>query len=188
MVIIQQNPEKMGILAIKTNGLNDQIILKKLREIYNLIDPNELFTPRYMDELTGDLYADDRNQGKITAAFSVLAAILAIMGLYGIAMISITRKRKEIVLRKVNGAEVREILILLNSDFVKWILFSMIIAVPVSFYISTTWLKKFVYKTELSWWIFAVAGISAILIAVLTVSWQSWGAATRNPVEVLRHE
>jgi putative ABC transport system permease protein len=188
MVIIQQNPEKMGMLAIKTNGLNDQIIIKKLREIYNQIDPNELFTPRYMEELTGELYANDRNQGKITAAFSVLAAILAIMGLYGIAMISIARKRKEIGLRKVNGAEVREILILLNSDFVKWVLFSMIIAVPVSFYISTAWLRKFAYKTELSWWVFAIAGVSAILIAVLTVSWQSWRAATRNPVVALRYE
>ncbi|HUV01207.1 MAG TPA: hypothetical protein VMW32_09615, partial [Bacteroidales bacterium] len=76
----------------------------------------------------------------------------------------------------------------LNTDFVRWVLVSIVIAVPASIYLLSEWLKRFAYKTELSWWIFALAGLSAVLIALLTVSWQSWRAATRNPVEALRYE
>jgi putative ABC transport system permease protein len=188
MVIIQFNQRKMNRIAIKTDGKNDQTVLKKLRELYTQIDPNEIFQTRYFDDNMSGIYTEDKNQGKIIGAFSILALALSIMGLFGIALISITRKRKEIGLRKVNGASISEILVLINSGFVRWVFFSMIIAIPVSYYITTSWLKRFAYKTELSWWIFVIAGLSAILIAVLTVSWQSWRAATRNPVESLRYE
>jgi putative ABC transport system permease protein len=188
MAIIQFNQKNMNRIAIKTDGKNDQAVLKKLRELYTQIDPNDIFGTRYFADSMSGIYKDDKNQGKIIGAFSILASALAIMGLFGIALISITRKRKEIGLRKVNGASIIEILILINSDFVRWVFFSMIIAIPVSFYITTTWLKRFAYKTELSWWIFGIAGVSAILIAVLTISWQSLKAATGNPVEALRHE
>jgi putative ABC transport system permease protein len=110
------------------------------------------------------------------------------MGLFGIALISISRKTKEIGLRKVNGATVFEVLYLLNKDFIKWVLISLIIGIPVSYYLVNDWQDRFAYKTELSWWIFAIAGISAIMIALVTVSWQSWRAATRNPVDALRYE
>jgi putative ABC transport system permease protein len=121
-------------------------------------------------------------------AFSLLAAVLAIMGLFGIALLSVARKTKEIGLRKVNGATVAEVLYLLNKDFVKWVFLSLIIGIPVSRFAMLSWQNRFAYKTELSWWIFAVAGVSTILIAVLTVSWQCWRSATRNPVEALRYE
>ena len=77
---------------------------------------------------------------------------------------------------------------MLNVDFIKWILVSMVIAVPASVYLFSRWMDRFAYKTELSWWIFAIACLSAVIIAVLTVSWQSWRAATKNPVEVFRYE
>jgi putative ABC transport system permease protein len=188
MAIIQFNQRKMNRIAIKTDGKNDQAVLKKLRELYTQIDPNDIFRTRYFADSMSGIYKDEKNQVKIIGAFSILASALAIMGLFGIALISITRKRKEIGLRKVNGASISEILILINSDFVRWVFFSMIFAIPVSYYITTTWLKRFAYKTELSWWIFGIASLSAIFIAILTVSWQSWRAATRNPVEALRYE
>lgn len=188
MVIIQFNQRKMNRIAIKTDGKNDQTVLNKLRELYTQIDPNYVFQTKYFADDMSGIYTDEKNQGKIIGAFSILASALAIMGLFGIALISITRKRKEIGLRKVNGASITEILILINSDFVSWVFFSMIIAIPVSYYITTTWLKRFAYKTELSWWIFGIACVSANLIAVLTISWQSLKAATRNPVEALKHE
>jgi len=79
-------------------------------------------------------------------------------------------------------------MIMLNKNFVKWVVIALVIAVPITFYAMNLWLKNFAYKTSLSWWIFALAGIIAICIALLTVSWQSWRAATRNPVEVLRYD
>jgi len=98
------------------------------------------------------------------------------------------RRIKEIGVRKVNGAKVSEILTMLNKDFVKWVAIAFLIATPITYYASHKWLEGFAYKTELSWWIFAFAGLLAIGIALLTVSWQSWRAATRNPVEALRYE
>jgi putative ABC transport system permease protein len=110
------------------------------------------------------------------------------MGLFGIALISISKRTKEVGIRKVNGSSVFEVLYLLNIDFIRWVMIAIVVSVPLSLYIMTVWLKRFAYKTELSWWIFALAGMSAIIIALLTVSWQSLRAATRNPVEALRYE
>ena len=188
MVLIQQNPLKYGILAVKTDGKNDKAVMKRLRELYTQIDPNEVFMPEYLSANVANLYTADRNQARLTGAFSILAAILAVMGLFGIAVLTISRKTKEIGLRKVNGASIPEILFLINKDFICWVFASLVVALPVSYFIVTNWQSKFAYKTEISWWIFAIAGISAILVAVLTVSWQSWRAATRNPVEALRYE
>jgi putative ABC transport system permease protein len=104
------------------------------------------------------------------------------------AIFSIDRRTKEIGIRRVAGATNSEILILLNSEFIIWVAVAFIIASPVALYVMNNWLQNFVYKTELSWWIFALAGVIAFGIALLTVSWQSWRAATRNPVEALRYE
>jgi putative ABC transport system permease protein len=104
------------------------------------------------------------------------------------AVFSIDRRIKEIGIRKINGAKVSEVMILLNGDFVKWVAIAFIIATPIAYYAMHRWLESFAYKTELSWWIFALAGLLALGIALLTVSWQSWKAATKNPVEALRYE
>lgn len=188
LLIFQQNPTKMGLLAIKTDGTNDKVVIKRLSELYNQISPDEIFYSKYLSEQMKEWYLHEKNQAKIIGAFSILATVLAIMGLFGIALISITRKSKEIGLRKVNGASVTEVVFLLNKDFVRWVFVSFIIGIPVAYYLMSHWQKRFAYKTELSWWIFALAAISAILVAVLTISWQSWKAATRNPVEALRYE
>jgi putative ABC transport system permease protein len=91
-------------------------------------------------------------------------------------------------IRKINGARISEILTMLNKDFIKWVVIAFVIATPVAYYAMNKWLESFAYKTELSWWIFALAGVLALGIALLTVSFQSWRAATRNPVEALRYE
>jgi putative ABC transport system permease protein len=188
MVILQQNPLKMGLLAIKTDGTNDQAVVKRLGELYQQIAPDEILDVKYISERINEFYSYEKNQSELMGAFSILATVLAIMGLFGIALISIARKTREIGLRKVNGATVTEVLYMLDKNFVGWVLLSFIIGMPASYFIMSHWQNQFAYKTELSWWIFALAGISAILIAIATVSWQSWRAATRNPVEVLRHE
>lgn len=188
LIILQQNPAKMALLAIKTDGKNDEAVKIRLRELYAEISPDEMLEIGYLKDQVTNFYGNEQNQSKIIGAFSILATVLSIMGLFGIALLSIAKRTKEVGIRKVNGASVSEVLYLLNKDFVKWVLVSMLIAIPVSLYLMKEWLERFAYKTELNWWIFALAGLSAILIALITVSWQSWRAATRNPVEALRYE
>ncbi len=96
--------------------------------------------------------------------------------------------KQEVGVRKVNGAKIIEIMTLLNRDFIVWVFVAFAVATPVSWYAMNKWLGNFAFKTSLSWWIFALAGFFALSIAILTVSWQSWKAATRNPVEALRYE
>jgi putative ABC transport system permease protein len=188
MVILQQNPAKMGLIAIKTNGTNDDAVKKRLKELYSLVSPDEVFEIRYLTDEVSNFYARERDQARIIGAFALIATILSVMGLFGISLKTIAKRKKEIGIRKVNGSSISEILLMLNSDFVKWILVSMVISVPASVYLFSQWMGRFAYKTELSWWIFASACFSAVIVAVLTVSWQSWRAATRNPVEALRYE
>ena len=110
------------------------------------------------------------------------------MGLFAMSLYYIQQKTKEIGIRKVSGATVSEVMTMLNRDFVKWVAIAFVIAVSIAYYAMNLWLENFAYKTTLSWWIFALAGLMALGIALLTVSWQSWRAATRNPVEALRYE
>jgi putative ABC transport system permease protein len=188
MVILQQNPERMGLIAIKTSGINDAVIKDRLRQLYNQIAPDEIFEVSYLSDQVSNFYIRERNQAEIMGAFSFLATVLSMMGLFGIALISISKRTKEVGVRKVNGASVSEVLYLLNAGFIRWVLISIVISVPASVYIMSLWLERFAYRTGLSWWIFASASLSAVLIALITVSWQSLRAATRNPVEALRYE
>jgi putative ABC transport system permease protein len=118
----------------------------------------------------------------------MFAIFIACLGIFGLLTYIMEMKVKEIGIRKVNGAKILEILKLVNLDLIKWVTVAFLIASPISFYAMHKWLENFAYKTTLSWWIFALAGLLALGIALLTVSWQSWRAATRNPVEALRYE
>ncbi|MFW6370818.1 MAG: ABC transporter permease, partial [Bacteroidota bacterium] len=117
-----------------------------------------------------------------------VAIVLTCMGILGqIYLVSMSRV-KEIGIRKVNGARTVEILAMLNRNFLIWILIAFLLATPVSWYAMNQWLAGFAYKTTMDWWIFALAGAVAFIIITITLSWQSWKAATRNPVESLRYE
>ncbi len=188
MVILPQNPSRMQLFAVKTDGRHDETIKKRLQELYSQISPEEIFEVSYLAEEIDNFYLREKSQFRIIGAFSLLAMVLSVMGLFGISLISISKRGKEIGIRKVNGSSITEILLMLNKDFIKWVLVAIIISVPVSVYLLSLWLKRFAYKTDLSWWIFASAGLSAVIIAILTVTWQSSRAATRNPVEALRYE
>jgi putative ABC transport system permease protein len=141
-----------------------------------------------LTEQINKFYTREQNQAKLISSFSLLAIVLSVMGLLGMVMNTVSRQRKEIGIRKVNGAKVSEILSMLNKDFIKWVAIAFVVACPIAYYAMNKWLENFAYKTSLSWWIFALAGLLALGIALLTVSWQSWRAATRNPVEALRYE
>ncbi len=143
---------------------------------------------QFYDEWFDSMYRSEERFAKTIGLFAVLAIIISCIGILGLAIFSSERRIKEIGIRKVNGAKISGILVMLNRDFIKWVVIAFAIATPIAYYAMRQWLESFAYKTELSWWIFALAGLLALGIALLTVSWQSWKAATRNPVESLRYE
>jgi putative ABC transport system permease protein len=143
-------------------------------------------------ESIGDRYEwmhrENANYAKLIGACCLISLFLSMIGLFAVSFHSTRRRIKEIGIRKVNGARVPEILSMLNRDFIKWIAIAFIISTPIAWYAMHKWLENFAYKTTLSWWVFAAAGAIAMVITLLTVSLQSWRAATRNPVESLRYE
>lgn len=133
-------------------------------------------------------HRDNKNYAKLIGSCCFISLFLSMMGLFAISYSSGKKRTKETGIRKINGATILQVMSLLNKDFIRWVLTAFIIATPVSFYIMYSWLQNFAYKAELSWWIFASAGIISVVIALMTISWQSFKAAAKNPVESLRYE
>jgi putative ABC transport system permease protein len=134
------------------------------------------------------MYQSELQFRRTFSLFGLSAIVICCLGILAMSIFACQRRIKEIGIRKVNGATIGEILLMLNRDFVQWVAISLVIAIPIAWYAMHKWLENFAYKTELNWWIFALAGLLALGIALLTISWQSWRAATRNPVESLRYE
>ncbi len=187
-LLLTNDPQNIGTMNIKIASGSRAETLKYIRDVYSTYRDQRGFSYSFFDDLLDAKYRDEKQLKNITVLFCSLAIVISVLGILGMAWFSIQRRTKEIGIRKVNGARVSEVLMLLNKDFLKWVLVAFGIAVPLSWYAMHQWLKNFAYKTDLSWWIFALAGVLALGIAVLTVSWQSWKAATRNPVEALRYE
>lgn len=152
------------------------------------IFPESLFKYNFIDEQFAQIFDEDKKFGKIFSFFTLIAIIIASIGLFGLAYSRCSKRIKEIGIRKVNGARIIEVLALLNKEFLLWVAIAFILATPIGFYVMKRWLENFEYKTEISWWIFGLSGILVFGITLLTVSLQSWKAATRNPVEALRYE
>jgi putative ABC transport system permease protein len=142
----------------------------------------------FMDDKITQQYKSENILRKILMSFSILGIIIGIIGISALSYFTSEQRTKEIGVRKVNGARTHEIITMLNREFAKWVAIAFVIACPVAWYAMSQWLEDFAYRTELSWWIFALAGLIAMGIALLTVSFQSWRAASRNPVESLRYE
>ena len=167
---------------------NYQQVLSKIELAYKEVEPSLPFAFQFMDDRINSNYKTEVNTAKITTSLSAVAIFLSILGILGMILFTIQQRVKEIGIRKVNGARISEVLVMLNKDFVKWVAIAFVIATPIAWYAMNKWLQNFAYKTTLSWWIFALAGLLALGIALITVSWQSWRAAVRNPVEALRYE
>ena len=158
------------------------------RELWKEILPGYPLKYQFYDEWFDSMYRSEEYFARTIGLFAVLAIVISCIGILGLAIFSSERRTKEIGVRKINGSKISEILFLLNRDFIILVLIAYLIAVPIAWYAMHRWLENFAYRTELSWWIFILAGLLALLIAMATVSWQSWRAATRNPVEALRYE
>jgi putative ABC transport system permease protein len=142
----------------------------------------------FLDQAVENMYQTELQFRRTFSLFAGCAIVICCLGILAMSLFTCQRRIKEIGIRKVNGARVSEVMTMLNRDFVKWVAIAFVIATPIAYYAMQKWLENFAYKTDLCWWIFALAGLLALAIALLTVSWQSWRAATRNPVEALRYE
>lgn len=141
-----------------------------------------------MDDKIAQQYKSEDILKRILMSFSILGIIIGILGVSALSFFISEQRTKEIGIRKVNGAKTHEIITMLNKNFLKWVAMAFVLACPIAWYAMHKWLENFAYKTKLSWWIFALAGLIAMGITLLTVSFQSWKAASRNPVESLRYE
>ncbi len=175
-------------ILIQIEGTTALATLEKIKTAYNNFTGGMPFDYGFMNTEINNWYEKERRTAKIVGYFALLTIVIAAMGIFAMSLFYIQQKTKEIGIRKVNGAKVSELMQMLIKDFVKWVTIAFIIATPIAYYAMNKWLENFAYKTTLSWWIFALAGLLALGIALLTVSWQSWRAATRNPVEALRYE
>ncbi|MBN1821523.1 MAG: ABC transporter permease [Prolixibacteraceae bacterium] len=187
-MVITNNPESIMAMNIKIAPGNRAQTLQFIGDTYRKYRDQRNFSYSFFEDMLSQRYDSEIRLRNLTILFSVLSIIIAMLGILGMSFFSCDRRTKEIGLRKVNGASIHEVILLLNKDFLKWVLVAFLIIVPLSWYIMHNWLQNFAYKTNLSWWVFALAGVLALGIALLTVSFQSWKAATKNPVESLRYE
>jgi putative ABC transport system permease protein len=175
-------------LMISYHPSQRQNVISEVNATMKKLFPNLPFDYFFLDESVNSAYHSEKQLGVLIRLFSIIGIAIATMGLFGLSLMMSQRRIKEIGIRKVNGAKIWEVMLMLNKDFVKWVVIAFVIATPIAYYAMNRWLQNFAYKTEISWWIFALAGLLALGIALLTVSWQSWRAARRNPVEALRYE
>ena len=174
------------IIKIKTDDVTG--FLNDLKTKWDSFDPQGPLNYNFLDEKFAALYAGELRTQNIFFAFSVLAIIIASLGLFGLSAFTIEQRTKEIGIRKVLGASVQNVLLLVSKEFLSLVLVAFIIAVPVTFFAMGKWLQDYAYRINIAWWFFALAGIIAFLIALITVSFQAIKAAIANPVKSLRTE
>jgi putative ABC transport system permease protein len=159
-----------------------------LKTAYAKFDNNNTADFRFLDENFSKQYAAEQNQEKLSLVFTVLAFIIACLGLLGLVIFATAQRTKEIGIRKVLGASIASVTILLGKDFAKLVAIATIIAAPIAWIVMNKWLQDFAYRINIEWWMFFLSGLAAILIALTTVSFQAIKAAVANPVKSLRTE
>jgi len=186
--LIMHVEQDINMSVIKLNAGNTQQTLSKIREIWNSVTPGSHFWYYFLDDELDRQYGAEQKLGQVFGGLTLLALFIACLGLFGLTTYSTQQRTKEIGIRKVMGAGVQQIVLLLNTEVLKMIGLSLIIAIPIAWYAMNQWLADFAYRIEIAPGIFAVAGGTAVLIALMTVSWQSIRAALANPVDSLRSE
>lgn len=177
-----------GLVSFKVKAANVPSILKTVEAKWKSMAAGIPFSYRFLDDSFTDMYKGERRAGRIASIFSVLAILIACLGLLGLAAFIAEQRTKEIGIRKVLGASVNGIVRLLSKDFVKLVLIAFVIATPIAWYAMHKWLEDFAYRIDLTWWMFLLAGLAAVFIALVTVSFHAVKAALTNPVKNLRTE
>ena len=176
------------IVSVKISGADTKQAISYASNVWKSFSPNQAFRYTFLDESFANMYANVQRTGNIFTSFAVLAIIIACLGLFALSAFMAEQRNKEIGIRKVLGASVSGITAMLSKDFVKLVIISIIVASPVAWWAMTKWLQDFAYRISISWWMIAIAGLSAIVIALLTISFQSIKAALTSPVKTLRAE
>jgi putative ABC transport system permease protein len=160
--------------------------LPRIERVVKSIVPSAVFTYKFVDDEYAAKFSQEERVGTLAGIFSVLAIFISCLGLFGLASYVAERRTKEIGIRKVMGASVTTLWSMLSRDFVVLVMISCLVAMPVAWYFTKMWLTKFEYRIEVSWWVFAITCLLAVVITLLTVSYQSIRAARMNPVNSLR--
>jgi len=188
LVIRLSENQKWGTILVRTQVGKTKVALAGLEKLCRGLNPAYPFTYQFSDQEYAKLYSNEQSVSKLSSYFAFLAIFISCLGLFGLATFTAEQRTKEIGVRKVLGASVPNIVSLLSSGFLKPVVIAMLIAFPVAWYIMNKWLRDFAYKINIDWWVFVLAGLLTICIALLTVSYQSIKAAFSNPVKSLRTE
>ena len=181
-------PGNSDVVSAKVAAANLPATLAAIESKWKTMMPNKPYSYTFLNELFDRQYRAEERFGKLFLNFAILAIFISCLGLLGLAAYSTMQRTKEIGIRKVMGASIAGIVNLLSKDFLKLVIISFFIAAPVAWYFMDQWLQGFAYRTPIAWWIFAVAGIAALIIALTTISFQAVKAAVMNPVKSLRSE
>jgi putative ABC transport system permease protein len=180
--------ESTGSASFKVNATNIKDLVGGVESVWKKMAPGMPFSYRFLDDAFDGMYRAEQRMGKLALGFSILAILVACMGLFGLATYAAEQRIKEIGIRKVLGASVTGIVEMLSVDFFKLVLVSALIAFPISWWAMNKWLTNFAFRIDISWWIFLVAAAIALFIALSTISFQAIRAAMMNPVKSLRTE
>ncbi|WP_435357055.1 ABC transporter permease [Emticicia sp. SJ17W-69] len=189
-ITLQLTRKMRGVtyILVRVNPQNMSASMDLVKKTWKEIAPETEFQGSFIDENVNRWYKKEERLSQIFTTAAGIAILLSCMGLFAIALIVIEQRTKEIGVRKVLGASIPNIVTLISKDFLKLVLVAFVIATPIGYYLMSKWLEDFAYKTDLSWWIFALAGIASLVIALITVSYQSIKAALMNPVKSLKTE
>jgi len=189
-VIIRYSPESLVWIHIRIAPENKAETLKFLQDKFNEVGhpTTKVFNYKFMTDELNKNYAAEQQQSRILLIFTVLAIIIAMMGVFGLVSLSTQQRTKEIGVRKVNGAHTDRIVRMFCNEYLRWLLIAFVIACPVAFLMMNSWLNEFAYRTSLSWWLFPMAGIIIFIITMITVIAQTYRTASQNPITSLRYE
>ncbi|HXB93842.1 MAG TPA: ABC transporter permease [Puia sp.] len=177
-----------SMISVKVNTSDMPSTIAAIKKTYDAFFPGNYFDYYFLDDHYNEQYANDRLFGKAFGIFAGFAIFIACLGLLGLSLFATMQRTKEIGVRKVLGASVGNIVVLLSADFIRLVIVAIIIATPIAWFILHKWLQDFAYRIDIGWWVFVVAGLLAVAIALATISWQAMRAAVANPVKALRSE
>lgn len=186
--VLFQKPLFYQCFLVKLDPSRKLEAINDLRKIWEQELPDYAFKYEFLNDLYKSSNQKEFTQSKLITAFSILAIVIICFGLFSLSSLIVARRTKEIGIRKVNGAGIKEILVMLNHDFVVWFLAAFIVACPIAYYLSYKWLGNFAYRAEIKWWIFFGSGLIVLSVTILTVTLQSLKAAAGNPVDALRYD
>jgi putative ABC transport system permease protein len=186
--LIIELSENYGRVAMRINTKNIPALITQVESKWNKMVPGQALSYTFLDADFNKVYNAEQRTGKLFITFAVFAIFIACLGLFGLVTYAAEQRIKEIGIRKVLGATIGEIVTMISKDFLKLVLIASVLAFPIAWWGMNKWLQSFAYRINISWWVFALAGLLTMAIALITVSFQAIKAAVANPVKSLRTE